>query len=158
MKREFVLGTDEVVRWEGRPAPRCYTFRHWRHSCFGLLFLAICLYWQILGADLAEEYDLFWLVWLPLPFLLIGFYLTFGHLLQARLEWTHVCYVITDSRLLAQRGVWSRRVESLELSAITYFSLHLQGDQLGTIKVYKDQERKLITSLCRTSASGDRAT
>lgn len=144
MIREFTLEPDEEIRWEGRPAPRCYTFRHWRHSCFGLLFLSICVYWQSLGLDMAEEYELFWLAWLPVPFLLMGLYLAVGHLLQARLEWNNVCYTITDRRLMAQRGLLSRRLDSLALQEITYFSLHHQGDQLGTIQIYKGEDRVLI--------------
>lgn len=144
MKRDFILEHDEKIRWEGRPAPRCYTFRHWRHSCFGLLFMSICAYWQFLGLDMAEEYALFWLAWLPVPFLLMGLYLTVGHLLQARLEWTHVCYVITDRRLIVQRGLLSRRIDSLKLQELTYFSLHRQGDQLGTVHVYKGEERLML--------------
>ncbi len=144
MRRDLPLMAGEKLCWEGRPAPRCYTFRHWRHAIFGLIFLAICSYWQVLGFEMAEAYESIWLAWLPLPFLLIGFYLAFGHLLQARLEWNHVYYAITDRRLLVQRGLLQRRLESLELSEITYFSLHNQGEHLGTLRVYKGKENQLI--------------
>jgi hypothetical protein len=143
MKQALALAVGEEIRWQGRPAPRCYTFRHWRHSIFGLVFLAICSYWQILGLEMAREYDLWWLAWLPLPFLLVGFYLAVGHLLQARLEWNHVHYVITDHRLLVKGGLLKRRCEVLQLSEITYFNLRHQGEQLGTLRVYKDKERVL---------------
>ena len=48
-----------------------------------------------------------------------------------------------DRRLLVQRGFLKKRIESLELSEITYFSLHRQGEQLGTLRVHKDQEKPL---------------
>ena len=143
MRQSLSLDAGEELRWEGRPAPRCFTFRHWRHSLFGLLFLSICIYWQMLGLEMSVEYEIFWLAWLPLPFLLMGLYLSVGHLLQARLEWNHVHYAITDRRLLVQRGLLSRRIESLELQDITYFSLHKQGEQLGTLRVHKGQEKRL---------------
>ena len=143
MRQNFTLNNDEEIRWEGRPAPRCYTFRHWRHSIFGLVLLAICSYWQILGFEMAELYESIWLAWLPLPFLLLGLYLAIGHLLQARFEWNHLYYAITDSRLLVQRGLLKQRIESLSLSEITYFSLHRQGEQLGTLRVHKGQEKPL---------------
>ncbi len=143
MRWALNLDNGEEVRWEGRPAPRCYTFRHWRSSIFGFIFLAICSYWQLLGLEMAEEYDLTWLSWVPLPFLLFGFYLAIGHLIQARLEWNHVYYAITDHHLLVQRGLLRRHIQSLELQEITYFCLHRQGEHLGTLLVHKDEEMKL---------------
>ena len=147
MSPDLVLAVGEKIRWEGRPAPRCYTFRHWRHSAFGLIFVLICSYWQVLGIDLSKEYESIWLAWLPAPFLFLGFCLSVGHLLQARLEWDHVYYAITDRRLLVKRGLFKRRIESLELSKITYFSLLRQGEQLGTIRVYEGKEM-LLTLHC----------
>jgi hypothetical protein len=138
------LLAGETICWEGRPAPRCYIFRHWRHALFGFIILAICGYWQVLGFEVAESYNSMWLAFLPLPFLLFGCYLSVGHLFQARLEWNHVRYMITDRRLLVQRGLLKRRVESLELRDITYFSLSHQGEHLGTLRVHKGLEQQLI--------------
>ena len=144
MRQNLILEAGEELRWEGRPAPRCYTFRHWRHSIFGSLILLICGYWQVLGFEMSAEYELIWLVWLPTPFLLFALYLAIGHLIQARLEWNRVYYAITDRRLLAQRGLLKQRTDSLNLSEITYFSLHQQGEQLGTLRIYKGKEKQLI--------------
>ena len=144
MKRNLELADGEGVRWEGRPAPRCYTFRHWRHSLFGCLLLAITGFWQMLGMEMAATYASAWLAWLPLPFLLLCVYLSVGHLLQARLEWNRVLYVITDRRLLVQRGLFKPRVASMELDAVTYFSLHHQGKELGTLRVHRGKEQKLV--------------
>ncbi len=83
------------------------------------------------------------LVWLSLPFLLLGLYLAIGHLLQARLEWSRVYYAITNRRLLVQRGLLKPCIESLGLSEITYFNLHRQGEQLGTLRVHKGKEKQL---------------
>jgi hypothetical protein len=90
---------------------------------------------------------LIWLAWLPTPFLFLGLFLAIGHLFQARLEWDHVYYAITDRRLLVKRGLFKRRIESLELSEITYFRLLRQGEQLGTLRVHKGKE-KLLTLHC----------
>jgi len=144
MIRAFVLDDDETVRWEARPAPRCYTFRHWRHSIFGLIFLVICSYWQVLGIAMADTYAVRWLAWLPLPFVMVGLYFFVGHLVQARLEWNHVYYAITDRRVIAQRGLMLPRTQFIELSGITYFRLHRQGEQLGTLRVHKGTEQHLV--------------
>lgn len=144
MRRDISLVEGETIRWEARPAPRCYTFRHWRHAIFGGIFLAITACWQVLGFEMAATYASAWLAWLPLPFLLIGLYLSVGHLLQARLEWPHVRYVITDRRLLVQRGLLTRRVEALSLNEMTYFRLDRQGEELGTLRVHKGREQQLV--------------
>lgn len=138
------LNDGEKVQWEGRPAPRCYTFRHWKHSIFGFIFMAICLYWQVLGVEIAEEYAIPWLVFLPAPFLLVGVYFSVGHLLQARLEWNHVYYAITDQRLFVQRGLKSEAMQTMALDELTYFSMHRQGEELGTLRVHSGTERQLI--------------
>jgi hypothetical protein len=144
MKQALGLEAGEEVCWEGRPAPRCYTFRHWKHSIFGTVFLAICIYWQVLGFSLADEYDLPWLILLPLPFLLLGLYFSVGHLIQARLEWNRVYYAITDRRLLTQRGLMRLHTDELKLEEVTYFSLHQQGEELGTLRVHQGSEKHLV--------------
>jgi len=143
MRREFDLAVGEVIRWEGRPAPRCYTFRNWRHSFFGLVLMPVCSFWQVSGLDFAKEYETLWLAWLPLPFLLMAIYLTIGHLFMARLEWNHIYYALTDRRLMMQRGLLTRHIESLELKDITYFSMLPYGEQLGTLQIYSGQEKRL---------------
>jgi hypothetical protein len=144
MSRGFVLENGETLRWEARPAPRCYTFRHWRHSVFGLIFLVICSTWLVLGRTMAENYALPWLAWLPLPFVLIGLYLFCGHLIQARIEWNQVYYVITDRRVVVQRGLIKPRTQFFELSDITYFRLGRQGEQLGTLRVHKGEQHLVL--------------
>lgn len=144
MSQGFVFENGETLRWEARPAPRCYTFRHWRHSVFGLIFLVLCSCWQVLGFSMAESYALQWLAWLPVPFVLVGLYFFVGHLVQARLEWKHVYYAITDRRVIAQRGLTRRRQQFIELSDVTYFRLHRQSEQLGTLHVHQGKERSVV--------------
>ena len=144
MSQELVLEDGESLLWEARPAPRCYTFRHWRHSVFGLIFLAVCSYWQVLGVAMADAYAMRWLAWLPFPFVMTGLYFFVGHLVQARLEWNHVCYAITDRRVIVQRGLSGSRVQHIELSGLTYFSLHRQGEQLGTLRLHNGTEQQLV--------------
>ena len=45
--------------------------------------------------QMAAVYDLPWLAWLPVPFMLIGLYLSLGHHLLARLEWKNVFYAVS---------------------------------------------------------------
>ena len=143
MQRELKLKDGETLVWEARPAPRCYTFRHWRHSIFGVIFLLICCVWQVLGFEMAAEYDIAWLKLLPLPFVVIGIYFSVGHLLQARLEWNNVRYLITDKRLIALRGLTKRYEQTISLTDLTYLSLRMQGEQLGTLRVHAGKESSI---------------
>lgn len=144
MTEKYTLQDGETIAWQAKPAPRCYTFRHWRHSIFGLIFLAICSYWQILGIAMATEYATPWLAWLPIPFVLIGLYFFCGHLLQARLEWNNVIYLITNRRVIAVRGILFLQESSLSLNALTYFRLQMQGEQLGTMRIYQGSANQLV--------------
>jgi hypothetical protein len=144
MSKDFSLSAEEILHWQARPAPRCYTFRHWRHSLFGFVFLGLTTGWQIFGFEMADQYASVWFAWLPLPFLVIGLYLSVGHLLQARLEWNNVRYAITNRRLLVMRGLINPSVEAIDLTDLTYFRLERQGEELGTVRVHKNGEQQLV--------------
>ncbi|HKJ88162.1 MAG TPA: PH domain-containing protein [Gammaproteobacteria bacterium] len=130
-----ILDPGESLRWEGRPAPRCFTFRRWHHSLFGALLLILAAYWQFVGYQLSVTYRLPALAWVPVPFLVAGIYFFAGHLFLARREWEHVFYAVTDRRLLVQRGLFRRRLETLGLKEITYFKVTPLGENLGTVRI-----------------------
>lgn len=144
MKDEMLLEAGETLQWEARPAPRCYTFRHWQHALFGLFFLAVSTVWQFLGVSMAEEYARPWLAWLPIPFVLVGLYFFCGHLVQARLEWDNVLYRLTDRRMVVRRGLLKPFLHSLDLSELTYFRVHWHSEQLGTLRLYRGKEACLV--------------
>ena len=131
-----LLQPGETLCWEGRPAPRCYTFRHWRHAAFGGLLTAFCTVWLWLGVDQAAETGWGWLVLLPLPFLGYALWLAGGQLLAARWEWNNVAYGITDRRLLVRRGLLKPVEESLPLERLTWFRLQPHGDELGSLRIH----------------------
>jgi hypothetical protein len=130
-----LLQDGELLRWEGRPAPRCYTFRQWRHALFGLVLTAVCAVWAWLGMQQAVEQGWPWLAWVPLPFLAYALWLGCGQLFAARLEWSRVAYAITDRRLILRRGLWRLREASLPLDRVTWFRLEPHGEELGTLQV-----------------------
>ncbi len=129
------LEEGELLRWQGRPAPRAFVFRNWVHSLVGLLLLLISAYWQMVGVQLAAVYHLPWLAWIPIPFVLIGLYLGVGHVLLARVEWEHVYYAVTDRRLLAQRGLLRQRIDTFALAELTGFQVKPLGAELATLRV-----------------------
>jgi hypothetical protein len=148
MNLQSLLADGEHICWEGRPAPRCFTFRNWRHSIFGILFLLVSTYWQVVGMQIAAAYDVPWLAWLPAPFVILSIYLSLGHHLLARLEWNKVFYAVTDRRLLVRRGLFRTRTLIMELSEITYFQLRRQGEQLGTLRVHGGAQDAVLVLNC----------
>jgi len=142
------LTADESVLWEGRPAPRCYVFRNWRHSLFGVLLLLLSTWWQAVGYQLGQLYDLIWLGWLPIPFVLLGLYLALGHVLLARYEWERVFYAVTDRRVLVLRGLFRSRIDSLALAEVTCFQVRPHGRDLATVRVCSGMARPHLVLLC----------
>ncbi len=143
-----VLDAGEEIRWEGRPAPRCFTFRNWKHSLFGVLLFFIAIYWQVIGVQLAAVYDASYMAWLPVPFWLVGLYLSIGHLVRSRLEWEKIFYAVSDRRVLTVRGIRRQRVDSLPLAEVTYFQLRPVGKEVGTVRVYRGEPLKLLVLAC----------
>jgi len=142
------LAAGETVRWQGRPAPRCFVFRNWRHSLFGMLLLVLAIWWQSVGYQLSLVYGLRLLAWLPLPFVLIGLYLSIVHLLLARVEWERVFYAVTEQRVLVQRGLWRTRCESVALPAVTYFELRPLGRDLASLRILAGEGRRALLLCC----------
>lgn len=126
----------EVLRWEGRPAPRCYTFRQWRHALFGGVLTVFCVVWLWMGVVQVAATGWAWPALLPLPFLAYALWLAGGQLLLARLEWNRVAYVITDRRLIVRGGVLRPVETELPLEQLTWFRLQSLGEELGSLRVH----------------------
>jgi hypothetical protein len=129
------LAVDETIQWQGRPAPRAYTFRHWRHALFGLALMLPCLLWQLVGIELVTGGAPLWVAWLPLPFNLGSLYLAFGQLLIARLEWEQVLYVVSDRSIYQRNGFFRPRLRSLPLAAVTSVRKKPLGPNLATVRI-----------------------
>jgi len=142
------LGEGEELRWEAKPAPRCYTFRNWKHSLFGLLLVVLASWWESVGLQLSEVYDMPLLAWIPVPVWLCGLYLAFGHLLLSRIEWQNVFYAVTDRRILVLRGVRKTRLLDLPLEQVGYFCLNPQGEKLGSVMILTRDGGKRLRLNC----------
>lgn len=140
------LAAGETLLWQGRPAPRAYTFRNWRHSLFGLALALPCLIWQLVGIDLAAGGASPWVAWLPLPFNLACLYLAFGQLLIARLEWERVYYAVSDRSIYRVGGFFRPRQECLPLPAVTAVRRKTLGPNLATIRIDGEEGRTLLFS------------
>ncbi|OEU72007.1 MAG: hypothetical protein BA874_02190 [Desulfuromonadales bacterium C00003068] len=137
---------DESIVWQARPAPRCFTFRRWQHALFGVLVTAMSIWWLVTGWGLVEQGEhTLWAV-VPVPFLVIGLYLSVGQLLMARLEWERVFYALTERQLLVQCGLLRSRIIAFDLKTLSYQCLYPLGEQLGTF--YLEAGTRRITLSC----------
>lgn len=142
------LVENETIVWQGKPAPRCYTFRNWAHSLFGLVLLVSCAVWLYVGINLEQEYQSAVYTWIPVPFLLASLYLIIGHLLVARLEWESVFYAVSDERLLVQNGLFRKRVASVPLKEIVWFRMTPISETLGTVSVRSAANKEPLVVKC----------
>lgn len=142
-----LLEDGEVLLWSGRPAPRCYTFRNWKHSLVGLLLLLLGGWWLTVGLQLAAVYRAPYLAWIPLPVCLAGLYLAFGHLLKSRIEWEYLFYAVTDRRLLSRRGKIAT-LQQLPLDALTFFRLKPYSPQLGSLAIFAGSAERRLDFKC----------
>jgi hypothetical protein len=142
---QWPLEDGETLLWQGRPAPRCYTFRNWKQAAVGtFLFLAssfwMMLAWQLIKSD---GYP-WWLLLIPAPLVILS--LLFGPvaLLVARIRWEKVFYVLTDSRLLVRDGLFSTPLESYPLSAVKDWQQKRFSDQLISLRLQLVDRQPLI--------------
>lgn len=128
-----LLEAEERVVWQGRPAPRAYTFRNWRWSLQAAAGLVMVLFFRQGNGPLQVDYAVGqWWAWAGM---VVGFWAGIGHLVWARLEWERVFYALTDRRLLAISGILGRRLQVLPLDQLEKFEQNAMGPALATVKV-----------------------
>ncbi len=142
---EWPLEDDEALLWQGRPAPRCYTFRNWKLALAGTALFLACSFWMMLAIELveAENYSPA-LVMMTLPLVVATFMLGPGQLLVARLRWEKLFYALTDQRLLVRSGVVSARIRSYPADQISSWQLRRFGEQLASIRILRGDEAPVI--------------
>jgi hypothetical protein len=136
---------EEGIRWQGRPAPRCYTFRNWKPASLGLLLFLFCSFWQMLGLQLVEDGHPWYLALLPLPLVIGSFLLGPGQILWSRFAWEGLFYCLTERRLLIRSGIWRSKVRQVSLDEIASWQQRRHGEHLASIRLL--QRRGTYTTL-----------
>ena len=131
------LEENESILWQGRPAPRCYTFRHWLQAAFGTALFLACSFWLMIGVQLVYYEDYSW--WLALaPFLLsiAAFFVGPGQLALARLRWDEIFYALTDQRLLVRNKLIFCKSSSYQISDFKSYKQKKYGQHLLSIQLF----------------------
>ncbi len=125
------LAPGEQVIWSGQPrqgvilrASDIFTIP------FSLLWASIAVFWFYTaisqGAPLA--FSLF-----GVPFVLIGVYIVLGRFLTEAKQRQHTYYALTAQRIIIISGVFSTKVQSINLKIITELSLSERANGYGSI-------------------------
>ena len=142
---QWPLQDDEMLLWQGRPAPRCYVFRRWKQATVGTVLFFASSFWLLLAYQLMQTDGYpWWLLLIPAP-LVIGFLLLGpGALILSRVRWEQVFYALTDERLLLRGGLLKARVESVCLADVVDWKQKNYGAQLASLRLQLKNKRPLF--------------
>ena len=142
---QWPLAEGETLLWQGRPAPRCYTFQHWRRAAAGTSLFLAGSFWLMLAYQLIQAGNSpWWLLLIPLPLVILSFLFGPVPLLLARIRWEKTFYALTDHRILVREGLFSARFESFPLSDVTDCQQKKFAVQLISLRLRFKQRRPLV--------------
>lgn len=133
---QWSLDEGETLLWQGRPAPRCYTFRHWLQATIGTILFLACSFWVMVGLHLVRSLNYSpWLVVAPVLLAIAAFFVGPGQLILARLRWEKIFYALTNQRLLVRNRLIGRKVLIYQLSDFKQFKQKKYGQQLLSLRL-----------------------
>lgn len=134
------LEQDEVLLWQGRPAPRCYLFRYWLSQLVALIVLLLvgAFFWQ------GRQHDI---NFLALIFFLALFLLALVYgplrLLYLRWHWETLFYAVSDQRLLVRYG-YNKHIVSYPWGMLDDIVTHPHTNQLADIELTFSDSRRVV--------------
>lgn len=146
---QWPLSDGETLMWQGRPAPRCYTFRHWLQALIGTVLFLASSFWLMVGIHLIRDQGLsIWLI--PVPVLLVvgSFLIGPMQVILARIRWEKIYYALTDERLLVRNNLLGDRVKSFDMSGYKRYRIKKYGKKLKSVRVsFKDGKYVVLECL-----------
>jgi len=141
---EWPLRDNEQLLWQGRPAPRCYVFRHWLHALLGTVLFLASSFWLMVGIHLVRTQNQYvWLLAIPVLLVVGSFMIGPGQILLARLRWEQIAYALTDQRLLVRNRLFSRRISSYSRNDFYRFKRKRYGKNLLSLRLFFHNSRPL---------------
>jgi len=132
------LADEQKIIWQGRPAPRCYTFQYWKQALIGSVLFLTSSFWLMLALELIEEGQPLWLALLPLPLIVASFVFGPLQILVARWRWSKIFYHLTPQSLYQSNG------RSAQLTAVTDIKIKKKGEKLASLRVAVENSRPMI--------------
>ncbi len=133
---EWSLNDDETLLWQGRPAPRCYTFRHWLQATIGTALFVACSFWLMVGLQLIEAHGYSnWLAIAPLLLAIAAFFIGPGQILLSRLRWEKIFYALTDQHLLVRNRLFFNKTIVYQLVDYKQYKQKKYGQNLRSVRI-----------------------
>jgi hypothetical protein len=126
---QLIPAQEEESLWQGRPAPRCYTFQYWKQALIGSALFLLSSFWLLLALELIADGQPMWLAFLPIPLILGSFYFGPMQILLARLTWAKVFYQMTTKTLYLPAG------KNLQLAEVVEVKIKKQGESLASLRI-----------------------
>ena len=130
------LDEGETLLWQGRPAPRCYTFRHWLQATIGTLIFLASSFWLMVGIQLVRQQHYSRLLLLVPALLVAGaFFVGPGQLILARMRWEKIFYALSDQRLLVRKRLFGHKCFSYRLNDYRHYKTKKYGKKLFSLRI-----------------------
>ena len=136
--KQFIPVQEEETLWQGRPAPRCFTFQYWKQALIGSLLFLLSSFWLLLAIELIAEGQPLWIAFLPLPLILGSFYFGPFQILLARLTWPKLFYHLTTTTLYLSAE------KNLQLADVVEVKIKKQGENLASLRISTTDLRPVI--------------
>ena len=130
-----ILDDNEKVHWEGKPMFWPFFIGSLSACVFGTFFLVFGAFPIVTAVETG-----FWPL-LFLPHFWIGVFLVFGVPIYTALVYKYIYYVITDKRVIFQKGLIGRDFEMVDFDKITNADVNVDlldilfGRRSGSIKI-----------------------
>ncbi|GIK83588.1 MAG: hypothetical protein BroJett025_02100 [Patescibacteria group bacterium] len=108
-----ILNSGEEILWEGKPAFWPFFISSFAGIIFGLIFMAAGSVPLIQGIKSGNYFMILF------PHFWIGFLFVFGAPLYTALVYRHIFYMITNKRVLFQKGLIGRDFQIIDFDKVT---------------------------------------
>ncbi len=134
------LDPDEELLWAGRPK-QGIVFRSGDifFVPFSLLWGGFAIFWEIMAIKAVPvgmkkgELEVIIFPVFGIPFVAVGLYLIFGRFFVDAMRRKRTFYGLTNKRVIIVSGLFSKKVESLNIDGIRYISFTEKSNGYGTI-------------------------
>ena len=134
---ESELSDNEKIIWSGQPR-KGIVFRSSDIFMvpFSIMWGGFAIFWEIMALSIPKDKAGPVAIIFPLfgiPFVVLGLYFIFGRFIFDSNQRKKTFYGLTNQRIIIISGIFSRKIESLNLKTLTNISLKEKSDRSGTI-------------------------